>query len=168
MNVYLVQQNQYFTEIDMGKFKKENLVNMAINKINQMKVKELEAFLGLTGTLKVDDLKKDFKLEINYSCHCYNNTSFGRISGGGELYRRAIVTIRNQEFNPLELEISVRYLVPSGYGDGNTKIDPVSYILKDKDLLGMKRHGSRLYLESLFKIPYRLEHEDSIPYTLKG
>lgn len=146
----------------MGKFKKEDLVKLALAKINKMKVKELEDFLGLTDQLKI----KDFKIDLSYSCYCYNNTDFGRISGGGELYKRATVNIKNQEFNPLELEISVKYLVPSGYLDGSTKIDPVSYILKDKDLLGMKHHGVRIYLEALFKIPYRLEHENFVPYVL--
>ena len=74
--------------------------------------------------------------------------------------------IKNQDFNSRELEISVRWFVPSGFGDGNISTEKVSFMLNDKDLIGMNDHGVRDYLKALFQIPYVLQHNKEIPYTL--
>ncbi len=143
--------------------KKEDLQTLAITKVKKMNKIELEKFLGITMKVEVPE---DFKIDISYIVNGYNNSSFGRPAAGGDIYKRAIVKIKNQEFNPKELEISVQYFVPSGWGDGNKKVEAVQYILNEADLLGSKDHGLREYLRAKFKIPTILNREDEIPYTL--
>lgn len=153
---------------------KEELRKCAHVKINKMKVSELKEFLGINQpVLKLVQEKivpaenpEPFNIDLYFSTQSYNNTQGGRNSGGGDLYTRARVHIKNQEFNNRELEISVKWLVPSGYGDGNISTEPIQYMLTDKDIFGMKEQGTRDYLKALFQIPYTLHHRTEIPYTI--
>lgn len=145
-------------------FKKDDLIKLAHAKIKNMKVSELKEFIGLNKPLVV--IPETYKIDISFSVQSYNNSNSGRNSSGGDLYKRATVRIKNQEINVKELEISVGWFVPSGYGDGNIKTEPVQYILTDKDILGIKEHGTRNYLRALFSIQYTLNHNTQLPYTL--
>lgn len=151
------------------KMGKEELQRLAHFKINKMKVSELKEFLGVDQPLiklLPNKIPETFKIDIQFAVQSYNNSNCGRNSSGGELYKRALILIKNQDFNSRELEISVRWFVPSGFGDGNISTEKVSFILNDKDLIGMNDHGVRDYLKALFKIPYVLQHNKEIPYTL--
>ena len=146
------------------RFKKDELIKLAHTKIRNMKVSELKEFVGLNKPLVV--IPETYRINVSFSVHSYNNINGGRNSSGGDLYKRAVVRITNQEINVKELEISVKWFVPSGFGDGNIRTDPVQYILTDKDILGIKEHGTRDYLRALFSIQYNLNHNTQLPYTL--
>lgn len=151
------------------KMGKEELQRLAHFKINKMKVSELKEFLGVDRPLiklLPNKIPETFKIDVQYVVQSYNNSNSGRNSSGGALYNRAHVCIKNQDFNSRELEISVRWFVPSGFGDGNISTENVSFMLNDKDLIGMNDHGVRDYLKALFQIPYVLQHNKEIPYTL--
>lgn len=143
--------------------KKDELQALAILKVKKMTKQDLEKFLGITMPIEVPEA---FKIDITYTVNGYNNANFGIPSAGGEIYKRAAVRVKNQDINPKELEISVQYYVPSGYGDGNMKVEAVQYILTDGDLLGIKDHGLRDYLRAKFKIPTILSKKSEIPYVI--
>ena len=150
--------------MEKKKLKKEDLLNLAYIKVKKMTVSELKWFIGVNKPL--DAVPEIFKIDVSFSVNSVNNTNGGRNSGGGELYKRAVVRIKNQEHDIKELEISVKWFAPSGCGDENIKTEPTQYILTDQDILGIKDHGARYYLEALFGIHYVLKHNTQIPYTL--
>lgn len=150
-------------KVGLGKMNKTELVNLAIAKVKKLKISELKEFIGINKPIV--KIPETFSIDVSYAVNSYNNTSQGRNSGGGELYKRAVVTIKNQEFNNRELSVMVKWFVPSGYGDGNVSTEPAQYILCDKDLLGMQEHGVRDFLKALFQIPYTLQWNKQIPYS---
>lgn len=143
---------------------KKDLQDLAFAKVRKMKISELKKFIGIGQPLVV--IPEDFRIDVSFSVNSWNNTSSGRSSGGGNIYKRAIVRIINQEINNRELEISVKWLVPSGFGDGNIDTEPVQYILTDADFVGIKEYGTRDFLRALFQIPYALQHDTQLPYRI--
>lgn len=150
-------------KVGSGKMNKTELVDLAIAKVKKLKISELKEFIGINKPIV--KIPETFSIDVSYVVNSYNNTSQGRNSGGGALYKRATVTIKNQEFNNRELSITVKWFVPSGYGDGDMFTEPAQYILSDKDLLGMQEHGVRDFLKALFQIPYTLQWNKQIPYS---
>ena len=143
---------------------KKDLQDLAFTKVRKMKISELKIFIGIGQPLVV--VPEVFRIDGSFSVNSWNNTSSGRNSGGGNVYKRAVVRIINQEINNRELEISVKWFVPSGFGDGNIRTESVQYILTDADLVGIKEYGTRDFLKAIFQIPYALQHDTQLPYTL--
>lgn len=143
---------------------KKDLQDLAFTKVRKMKISELKKFIGIGQPLVV--VPEVFRIDISFSVNSWNNTSSGRNSGGGNVYKRAVVRIINQEINNRELEISVKWFVPSGFGDGNIRTDSVQYILTDVDFVGIKEYGTRDFLRALFQIPYYLQHDTQLPYRI--
>lgn len=143
---------------------KKDLQDLAFTKVRKMKISELKKFIGIGQPLVV--VPEVFRIDISFSVNSWNNTSSERNSGGGNVYKRAVVRIINQEINNRELEISVKWFVPSGFGDGNIRTDSVQYILTDADFVGIKEYGTRDFLRALFQIPYYLQHDTQLPYRI--
>ena len=143
---------------------KKDLQDLAFTKVRKMKISELKKFIGIGQPLVV--VPEVFRIDISFSVNSWNNTSSGRNSGWGNVYKRAVVRIINQEINNRELEISVKWFVPSGFGDGNIRTDSVQYILTDADFVGIKEYGTRDFLRALFQIPYYLQHDTQLPYRI--
>lgn len=143
---------------------KKDLQDLAFAKVRKMKISELKKFIGIGQPLVV--VPEVFRIDGSFSINSWNNTSSGRSSGGGNIYKRAVVRIINQEINNRELEISVKWFVPSGFEDGNIDTEPVQYILTDVDLVGIKEYGTRDFLKAIFQIPYALQYDTQPPYTL--
>lgn len=148
----------------MAKITKADLVKFAIHKVQKMSVKELNDFLKLK---EQKEIPEDFVFDLSYFCHSYNNTDNGTEAGGGELYRRAIVYIKTTKYSIKDLEITVKWFVPSSYVDGNVKEErPYIYQLTAKDIDYILKLGkARDYFESLFNIKHTLSHKNELPYT---
>ena len=166
-------------EIEIKEYKKA--LKLAKSKLDYFTRPELENFiknyvadtmypqLNETNTNTIDDSYNNLKTCLDYRILGYNNAYLGDKSKGGEKYKRCILTLVNSELAPREMQIKLKWLVPSGFGDGDAKYDSLneSYILTDHDITQIKKLGSaRDYLKEILSIPDELESKNEKPYRL--
>lgn len=166
-------------EIEIKEYKKA--LKLAKSKLDYFTRPELENFiknyvadtmypqLNETSTNTIDDSYNNLKTCLDYRILGYNNAYLGDKSKGGEKYKRCILTLVNSELAPREMQIKLKWLVPSGFGDGNAKFGSLneSYILTDHDIIQIKKLGSaRDYLKEILSIPDELESKNEKPYRL--
>lgn len=166
-------------EIEIKEYKKA--LKLAKSKLDYFTRPELENFiknyvadtmypqLNETSTNTIDDSYNNLKTCLDYRILGYNNAYLGDKSKGGERYKRCILTLVNSELAPREMQIKLKWLVPSGFGDGDAKFDSLneSYILTDHDIIQIKKLGSaRDYLKEILNIPDELESKNEKPYRL--
>lgn len=166
-------------EIEIKEYKKA--LKLAKSKLDYFTRPELENFiknyvadtmypqLNETSTNTIDDSYNNLKTCLDYRILGYNNAYLGDKSKGGERYKRCILTLVNSELAPREMQIKLKWLVPSGFGDGDAKFGSLneSYILTDHDIIQIKKLGSaRDYLKEILSIPDELESKNEKPYRL--
>lgn len=166
-------------EIEIKDYKKA--LKLAKSKLDYFTRPELENFiknyvadtmypqLNETSTNTIEDSYNNLKTCLDYRILGYNNAYLGDKSKGGEKYKRCILTLVNSELAPREMQIKLKWLVPSGFGDGNAKFSSLneSYILTDHDIIQIKKLGSaRDYLKEILSIPDELESKNEKPYRL--
>ena len=136
---------------------------LAISKIELMQASALKKFLGIVDE---DEELENFKIKMDYYSFSYNNSNLGRQEDGGERYRRTVTVFENQPSNWREINITVKYYVPSGYGDGNKNEILSSYMLTNDDIAEIKKDGSRVFFVSKFNIKNDLESKNDCPINL--
>lgn len=136
---------------------------LAISKIELMQASALKKFLGIVDE---DEELENFKIKMDYYSFSYNNSNLGRQEDGGERYRRTVTIFENQPSNWREINITVKYYVPSGYGDGNKNEILSSYMLTNDDIAEIKKDGSRVFFVSKFNIKNDLESKYDCPINL--
>ena len=136
----------------------------AKSKIDVMKASALKKFLGIVD----EEELKDFKIKHEFYSFSYNNSQMGAQADGGERYIRTKTYFENQSSNWREINIEVKYYVPSGYGDGNTDVILSSYMLTDEDIAEMKTNGSRIFFVTKFNIKHDLDSKKDVPIMLQG
>ena len=136
----------------------------AKSKIDIMKASALKKFLGIVD----EEELKDFKIKHEFYSFSYNNSQMGAQADGGERYRRTKTYFENQSSNWREINIEVKYYVPSGYGDGNKDSIISSYILTDEDIAEIRKNGSRIFFVTKFDIKNDLDSKNDVPIKLQG
>lgn len=149
----------------MAKMKVHELKELAISKVKKMGKKELEEFLNIKEK-EIEYSFLDLKMDISFNVMSYNNIRNGEKAGGGEKYRRCIVRIYNQAIAPRELFVTVRWLCPSGIGDGSGRHISESFILNDSDIISIKSKGAQVYLKDILNIPDELDHKNAKPFWI--
>ena len=147
----------YFTRSELENFIKNYVADTMYPQLNE------------TSTNTIDDSYDNLKTCLDYRILGYNNAYLGDKSKGGERYKRCILTLVNSELAPREMQIKLKWLVPSGFGDGDAKFGSLneSYILTDHDIIQIKKLGSaRDYLKEILSIPDELESKNEKPYRL--
>ena len=137
---------------------------LAISKIELMQASALKKFLGIVDE---DEELENFKIKMSYYSFSYNNSNLGRQEDGGERYRRTVTIFENQPSNWREINITVKYYVPSGYCDGNKNKILSSYMLTNDDIAEIKKDGSRVFFVSKFNIKNDLDTKNDCPINLK-
>ena len=142
----------------------DKLKELAKSKIELMQSSALKKFLGIVDE---DEELENFKIKMDYYSFSYNNSQMGAQADGGERYRRTVTVFENQPSNWREINISVKYYVPSGYGDGNKNEILSSYMLTNDDIAEIKKDGSRVFFVSKFNIKNDLDTKNDCPINLK-
>ena len=140
------------------------LKDLAKSKIELMQSSALKKFLGIVDE---DEKLENFKIKMSYYSFSYNNSQMGAQADGGERYRRTVTVFENQPSNWREINISVKYYVPSGYGDGNKNEILSSYMLTNDDIAEIKKDGARVFFVSKFNIKNDLDTKNDCPINLK-
>ena len=140
------------------------LKDLAKSKIELMQSSALKKFLGIVDE---DEKLENFKIRMSFYSFSYNNSQMGAQADGGERYRRTVTVFENQPSNYREINISVKYYVPSGYGDGNKNEILSSYMLTNDDIAEIKKDGSRVFFVSKFNIKNDLDTKNDCPINLK-
>ena len=136
---------------------------LAISKIELMQASALKKFLGIVDA---DEKLENFKIRMSFYSFSYNNTDLGKKASGGDRYRRTVTIFENQPSNWREINITVKYYVPSGYCDGNKNEILSSYMLTNDDIAEIKKDGSRVFFVSKFNIKNDLESKNDCPINL--
>ena len=141
----------------------DKLKELAKSKIELMQSSALKKFLGIVDE---DEELENFKIKMDYYSFSYNNSQMGAQADGGERYRRTLTLFENQPSNWREINISVKYYFPSGYGDGSKNEIISSYMLTNDDIAEIKKDGSRVFFVSKFNIKNDLDTKNDCPITL--
>lgn len=157
----------------------KKLIALAKAKLELFTNKELEDFIKNYSASKekpklvksyknLDDSYPSLKTSLDYKVIGYNNAYLGDKNHGGEKYTRCIISVYNMEIAPREMIIKVRWLCPSGVGDGSGRDFPDnSYTLTNKDIFEIKKIGSaRNYLKKILGIKDELQFKNDKPYNL--
>ena len=166
----------YFTKSELENFIKNYNANTlypnpkaVVNTSVTANKNRIKSVSEVSEVSKVDDSYNNLRTCLDYRILGYNNAYLGDKAKGGDRYKRCILTLVNSELAPREMQIKLKWLVPSGFGDGDfhPEWENETYILTDHDIIQIKKSGSaRNYLKALLNIPDELSNKYEKPYRL--